>query len=480
MIKPEQKRFQFPLIFVILLIGCGISAFASEASSSNDTAPKYDNIPITEKIQLSDAFESDGEYEKAALLLYRIIEEVEQRQGSYHPDIAPLLLKLSSNLLALGQAKEAETILRKGQHVTHRTYGVLSLDQVSFLDKLTMSFLAMDLPLAANQQQEFGLYLSEHNFEENSVNLVPALTKLSRWYQETNQFSASEKALERIITILTNSSDDLNLELIEPLYMLSKTKRLKTRAGCCGEKPLMRIVNIVENNPDANDMHRIKAYLELADALIIKNKTDQADQYYRKAWNLASKDDKAADIFTHPQQLAGVSLLDNSTIKRFKSPNSALQQNQMLIVPLTRLSGFNSRYAGWEEAILDIPPQKVWVSDHEHNYNVLINDSLSNQYEGEKSINLTGHPFQFILRQLKQIVPHRLNDPSELAKIEIDLSFTVTENGRVKDVEILDSNGPSRLNKMVMLATRKSKFRPHIIEGNRASTDQVKLTQTFK
>lgn len=491
MIKPEQNKFQLALVFAVLLTGSGISAFASKASSSeassskvdsaNDTAPKYDNIPLTEKIQLSDALESDGEHEEAALLLYQIIEEIERKQGRYHPDISPLLLKLSTSLLALERAKEAKAILRKGQHVTHRTYGVLSLDQIPFLDKLTTSLLAMNLPLDANQQQEFGLYLSEHHFEENSTKLVPALTKLSRWYLETNQFKASEKTLERIITIITSSSDDLSLDLIEPLYMLSKTKRLKAKSSCCGEKALMQTIRIVENNPDARNMHRIKAYLELADVQIIQNKTEQADQYYSKAWNLASKNGKAADIFTRPQQLASVIRLENSKVNRYKLARENLSTfTPRRYVPLTALNAKTFKDDGFTEATMDIPPQEVWVSGHEQSYNVLINLANPGQYEGEKSIKLIGHPFQFILRQLLQILPSRLDDPSDLAGIEISLSFTVKENGRVKDVEILDSNAPGQLNKAVMRATKKSKFRPHITEGNRVSSDQVKLTQTFK
>lgn len=434
--------------------------------------------------------------EKAVTQAQQFVAELELERGSRHPDLTEPLLSLANSLLDNNQLLEAEDVSRKGQYITHLTDGVLTLEQLPFLDILTEVYLSTEQVSEANRQQEFSYYLGQHQNTIDPIEQHAAIEKLGNWYLRTGQFNRSRRMLTNYVRTIEGRTGTDELKQIETLRLLAKNAQLKSTATCCGLDELRKIVSILENNPGATDPDLIRAYLEMGDAFVLKKQKGQraqmemAGSYYKKAWNLASQNHDAKARFDHPVLIARIDLLDGGrsgfggshrgkTYLRMTSSPFIPRANVPRGMTAAQLA-HSLKNQGFEEENLDIPPREVWVLPDSHNTDVIINDSGTSQFNGEKFIAVTGQPFRFIQRQLYQILPSRFKDPENLAEIEISFSFAVDSDGNTSEIELIKSNAPKKLYRQVLEALEKSKFRPRLADGNRVKSSNEKLTQTFR
>ena len=103
-------------------------------------------------------------------------------------------------------------------------------------------------------------------------------------------------------------------------------------------------------------------------------------------------------------------------------------------------------------------------------------DPLSNDDPAEKRSAI---PYQFLREQLENVLPLSYRNATSMAEISIEASFTVSENGRISDIEFTNSNAPVKLNRLMRKVLRKSRFRPALVAGRPVSEQNVTLTQSF-
>jgi hypothetical protein len=92
---------------------------------------------------------------------------------------------------------------------------------------------------------------------------------------------------------------------------------------------------------------------------------------------------------------------------------------------------------------------------------------------------MIGKPFQFVLRQIENILPMSMKHEASLANISIGLDFTVTDEGTIRDVEFTMSNAPVKLNRLMEEVIKKARFRPALVDGHPVSTQNVTIIQSF-
>lgn len=444
---------------------------------------------ILTAISLSLDLLASDETENAITQAQETVAKLELDRGAQDQDLIEPLLSLAGSLFAGGQFQEAENVSRKGQYITHLTDGVLTLEQLPFLDILSEIYLSTNQAVEANRQQEFSYYLNQHQLDADPVKMQAATEKLGKWYLKTGQFHHSRKIMQIHLKNLENGTLTDELQLIEPLRLLAKNNQLKSASSCCGQNSLQRVALILENHPEATVTDQIRAYLDAGDALILNGQASTADAYYKKAWDLSSTNPDSETRFDQPVQIAKADLLsgrssfsrghrDTSYLRAGSNPTS-FHSSRFLGMRASQLSVY-LKNQGYEEDDLDIPPREVWILPDDQSADVIINNLGSSQFNGEKIVAVIGHPFRFIKRQLNQILPGRLKKPENLVEIEISFAFTVNENGNTSDIEMLESNAPSDLYKQVREALQKSQFRPKMVNGIRVSSPNERLTQTFK
>ena len=102
------------------------------------------------------------------------------------------------------------------------------------------------------------------------------------------------------------------------------------------------------------------------------------------------------------------------------------------------------------------------------------NPNLSGSSEIQE---LVGHPILFSKDQLNNVIPLRRGKGIEELKIE--LSFTVTSDGDLEEIEVKDSTAPLKLDRLIVDALKKARYRPGIVDGLPVTTKNVQLVQTF-
>lgn len=62
----------------------------------------------------------------------------------------------------------------------------------------------------------------------------------------------------------------------------------------------------------------------------------------------------------------------------------------------------------------------------------------------------------------------------------VTMQFTVTENGRVKDIVVTDANPPNVFERAAMDAARRYRYQPRLVDGEAVEVPGVTLTLNFK
>ncbi|MEX2489102.1 MAG: tetratricopeptide repeat protein [Pseudomonadales bacterium] len=440
---------------------------ATQAVIGAATDPAEDAVG-EERAQLARIHEQNDEFNLAVEQYEKAVDEIELVDGQFTERLIEPLTGLGRSYLTLDEYELAEEALKRAQHLTHRNRGVHSLSQAPILEVLTQTFLQRDQPLKADQQQKLALYISERQYGKSSPELVPALYKLGDWYMRTGQFRESRKTYERAMEIIESDGGIHDPRLLKPLQLIAETRRLE--GICCSYKDLEEALEIIENNANVTNEMVVSVYLSLGDAYLVSHDEEQAHTFYKRAWDLSDKD---ADKFSKPRKIAMSEDLDTrspSFTRYYRIERDVFGQRQLQeMTPEEKRAQENQ------------PPQEFLLPSSDEHYNIRIADAVDrfNDYI-EPVTRLVGDPFKFNYQQLRYILPLNKRDLEELADLYMTMTFTVEADGDVENVQIVDSNTPTRLNRLMGRVLRKTQFRPAFADGQPVKTDGVKLTQTFQ
>ena len=112
-------------------------------------------------------------------------------------------------------------------------------------------------------------------------------------------------------------------------------------------------------------------------------------------------------------------------------------------------------------------------------YSVLFNQN-STDPTASKTFKVVGEPFRFVRKQLVDLLPSKLKSDEGLATIAITMSFSVSAEGNTGNIKASSEQASGRLLRTMRKILAKTRFRPRLVEGKPAATDNVKLTQTFQ
>lgn len=421
------------------------------------------SVAAQDSLSIASDYEVNGDHDAALAAYSQLLDEVSREKGDYSIDLFEPLMGLGRSYIATGSPDLAEETLKRAQHITHRNDGVYSPKQFEIIELITRLALDSNDPLEADKQQQFLFFLGTHHFE--GLDALPVYIKLSEWLMQTGQYYRARKILQEAIALVLEMGGEYDLRQLELLQIMAKTRRLQGR--CCGERSLEKILGILsENNDIAGDL-RANAYSELADAYTLRGKTAEAARLYLLAWQAGNDGSDQA-----PKMI----VMSNSL-------NAARhQQKKMYRIERDPFDRYNQmrRMSVSEELTAEYQtPQLFLVPMDDSGYGIKIKDARQSATTQEKTEKMIGTPFQFIFRQLQNILPNSMKSEVNLATISIGLNFTVTEKGRIRDVEFTKSNAPVKLNRLMKEVMHKARFRPALVDGQPVITQNVTITQSF-
>ncbi len=445
----KSQKFVYILFYALLM------PFSAHAYLDENLSAKLDEAYL---------FESEGDFDAALSAYSQLLDETTANNGEYAMELVDILIGLGRNYSVLGSPDLAEAALERAQHIVHRNEGVYSPGQFEILEIRTRIALENNQPLVADKQQRFLFYLGSRHFD--GLDALPAYLKLSRWYLDTGQYHRARSTLKKAINLIQENDGEFSLLQLEPLRLVAETRRLQ--GNCCGEKSLGKALDVLNQNDVAPADIQAKIYLELADAYGFRGKSEKAAELYSKAQALGlGNGDRAPELLIMSNRL------------------DSLRRTQMRIYQV-ETDPFHSSYRqitrkSDEEMLLadHQPPQFFVAASSESRFGVKIKDALQVASSTEKFENMTGSPFQFALKQVRNILPGSLSSEESLASLSISLSFTVTGEGKIRNVVLLSSNAPAKLNRLMKDVMHKTRFRPALVDGQPEIAHNVTITQSF-
>lgn len=434
--------------------------FVSEVFASEVFA---NEVSAQESLAIAQDFEVNGDHEAALAAYLQLVATISSADGEFSSELFEPLMGLSRTYLATDSPGQATKTLRHAQHIAHRNDGVYSPRQSEIVDLLTRIALDAQQPLEADRQQGFQFFLGTHQFAGSDA--LPAHIKQGEWFIETGQYNRARKILQQAITLIVEAGDESDLRQLQPLRLIAKARRLQGR--CCGEKQLEKALEIIAENSDIpGDLHA-DVYFELGDAYTLRGKSAEAARLYLKAWQ--SVNDGQA---RKPEMIVMSDLLHSarSTQKRtFRIERDAFGTHRRM-----------RQMTQDEEIVAEYQSPQFFLVPLEHDrYGLRIRDSRQASPTHAKTEKMVGTPFQFAFAQLQNILPRSRKSEVALAAISIALDFTVTGKGAIRDIEIIKSNAPAKLNRLMGDVLRKARFRPALVDGQPIVTQNVTITETF-
>ena len=402
--------------------------------------------------------ELKGEYELAAKSYQLAIEKITAKYGEFSIHLFEPLLGKGRTLSTLDESDKATELLEHALHILRRNEGVYTLRQLEVVDELTRMAMLIDQPLKADKQQIFSHFISKRFYGESNPEILASAYKLMKWHIDTGQFT---KALNLANNALENMQEHglgNDPRLIGVHLLAAKVRRLK--GICCSEKRLGDVIESLEQNTDLPMDVTNEVYLSLADAYVVSKKPEEARNYYAKA--------DIAD--SAPTPIAMSALLDpvRQHHTRMYRPEDGPYGTS-----LVRMTREEQLSAGEQ------PPQQFFVPLDDHKYDIKIVDSVAGIRSREKTKAIIGEPFLFYYDQVKDLVPRLFKGDDSQKKIKITLVFTVKSDGSLENIEITETNAPTKLNRLMEQAMTKVIYRPALARGVPITKKNVSVIQTF-
>lgn len=388
------------------------------------------------------------------------IEALSAEHGMFSMALFEPLLSLAGKYFDQGRLDDTEDTLRRAQNVAHRNEGVYTPTQLEIVERLTDIALAEDEFPDANQQKKFAFFITTHHLGEDNPEILYAYAEIADWYMNTGQPLRARRLLEEA----TDLARENNLETIAYTLMIDKARRLQ--GLCCSTKHLTEIIESRDKHATDPDSLAF-AYMTIGDAFVLARKTEDAEVFYRLAHELTPLrgDDE-------PQPITIKRSLDEARQNRIQ----AYQIQNDPLITRNRLR----RMTAAEQLEDEMQPPQWFILDAEDKHiGYKTRDLHETSSKERRTQTLVGNPIKFEDEQLNHILPHRLHSRHAKTELMIEMSFSVTETGDLKNIKVMESNAPVKLNRLLIETLKKAYFRPALVKGTPVATDRVTLVQTF-
>ncbi len=328
------------------------------------------------------------------------------------------------NLIKQGQSEfndedypRALDSLQQAQHIIHRAFGVHTLKQSTVVELMSQVQLAMGNLEATTRLRQFKVDIFRRHYGNNDPRLAPELIALGDWYQLRAQYTDARKIYSEALALLA-ATDAPYLSLVRPATALAYTDYLDGR--CCKNGQLEQVVHRLEQDEAADNVEKSTAMLQAGDLLLMEGDASAAQALYQMA------DARLPGMIEAPV-LLGVS----------SSERMVRTYRDMMVHTSNRRTALPVKKA-------PIPPG-----------------------------SLIGSPLPFCEARVDE-----LSRRQDYRDYVIKFELTVRENGRVKDVSILESNATPQVNLLAARMYSLARFRPRLEKGSPIA-HSIELTQRF-
>ncbi len=407
-------------------------------------------------VGLSPASIADENFDEIDNLI-ELLEHEESQHGEFHIALFEPLMLLAEAHLDINDTITALDYFQRAQHISHRNEGVYSTKQLEIIRQLTnLALLEGDFD-QADQQQRFSFFVERHHFEDQIPQMLTAYNTMADWYMFTGQPRRARRLLSEALEI----AEDAGINTLPIAIRINKTRRLE--GICCRTRELEETI---ANNRDSDADMLVTAYEELGDTYLVSGRSKRANQWYLKAYELSPLIQR-----TEPRPISN---------KR-KIPDPRLQNAQTYKIERDRYSNRLEPRRIWEQDLLEdeaLEPQWFVIDGNDELIGFTHPDIRSPEASRTDPEQLIGHPILFREDQLDNLLSRRLSSRKD--ELKVTVTFDIMPDGDLENIEIVSTDTPNRLKRLLVNALRKVYFRPAMVNGVPVTTTGYVFTQTFK
>jgi tetratricopeptide (TPR) repeat protein len=378
-------------------------------------------IPLTNlatcQVRLQAYSEAERNYLKA-------VKIVEMREGGLSRRILNPLLGLGALYYAAQQYDRSIDVLRRAVDTSRKLDGLFNIDQLNLVQVLIDTYVALDMVEDAEREQQYALRLSESLYGQHDLRLLPALDRLAQWREYTGRYRLARHAHTRALDIVRRKAGKRDARIVGPLRGIARTYRMEFLYGTYEEDEQLQSMNTSISGPmgvspvlAAQEPRRLASRLD----------PDGLDALRLAAGILENQPDESG--------LRAETLLDIGDWQQLSNDFSGAEK---------------SYRAAWEAYMLP----------------------------GDPGIEVMQKPVQIYYKPPSTATRRESTDTREIAKHDIEVSFTVRSDGRISDVRTVSSDPPDQA-KSVEIAVRRARYRPAFVNGAPVVTKDQRLHQTL-
>jgi tetratricopeptide (TPR) repeat protein len=321
-----------------------------------------------------------AEADQARDSLLQIIEQIERNQGRYAVELVQPLTLLGDAHSTLGQPRAAADSYDRALHLNRSNLGLFDASQTEIVYRQARTALSQGDLLTAQQREEYAYEVLSRHYGSNSSELLPAISRLARFYQRGYNFLAARVLFKRALGILAANGEQESATAVPFLQGIAKSyltegfppfryspSQMDTRPQMgMREQDLFREVGSINNFPAGERALQQVVEIQqraLDTAMLEPETTAEKLARLNNASNLALLD--LADwhqMFGHIRESKSLyKHLYQQTHKDLEQPTMAFEQPKLLYLPKPknpkRPDGSVREPAnGWVEIQFDVLP----------------------------------------------------------------------------------------------------------------------------
>lgn len=365
----------------------------------------------------------------AAEAAYReALKTVEPRVSAGDARLLDPLRGLGYTLAAGGKHAEAIPPLQRALVVARRNLGLFDLGQQGLLRQLAASLTSVNDPAEAQKHMQYMLQIGERAYGARDLRMVPLHCLLGDWYTQIGVMPQARDHYRVALSIAEQNGGKNHLAVVEPLRSLATSYRRELFLSGAG---LLRQpeTDTATNENFARENRPITAqYLNTEGERALLRAVKVVE---------ANAEEKSSDV----AQLTIATLVDAGDWYQTRNqPQKAFE--------------FYRRAAA-------LVPQAATGS-------------------AATAVGPFGFPVQVYIPMPPLATRNRFRPDSDVVERFVQVEFTVTSDGSVKDEHVVDQDAGSRQAAETITAIHAARYRPKFVNGEPVETTAVRHRQIFR
>jgi tetratricopeptide (TPR) repeat protein len=178
------------------------------------------------------------DYKGAEETFLRSVKIVEETGGGADRALLRPLHGLGRTYFASGQYEDASLILKRALDLSRNLDGLFNLEQMPILDPLIDSLVALDRHDEAERAFDYAVRVAESAYGKADLHVIRPLDRSAHWQERMGRYTAARILYARALQIAEDVDSTGSIHTIDPLEGIARTYRLEyVNGGDVGQNP---------------------------------------------------------------------------------------------------------------------------------------------------------------------------------------------------------------------------------------------------